>query len=85
MSDPIDRAHHLERKIASLQREGVDLRHWMAEVAGSVADSEEQLADLLERIAERRSPADAARLQAMADDARRYAAKEHDRSARYRA
>jgi hypothetical protein len=83
MSDPIDRAHHLEQKIASLQREGVSLRRWMAEVAGSVAHAEETLADILERIAERRSPADAARLQVMAEDARRNAAKEHDRSASY--
>lgn len=78
MSDPTDeeRAHRLGQKEAELRRR-------MAEMAGSVAATEEKVADTFEQVAKHRSPPDAERLRAKARDARGYAAKQRDRAANY--
>ena len=52
----------------------------MDEVASSLATSEEQVADTLEKVAEHRSSLDAERLRTLATEARRYAALQRDRS-----
>jgi hypothetical protein len=65
------------------ERLGVDaamLRRRLANVAASIACTEEQVAETLERMA-LASPEDAIRLQAHAKRARRFATLERDRAA----
>jgi hypothetical protein len=64
-------------------QEAARLRLWAAEVASSLAATEEEVTRTLEKIAQHRSPPDAERLRARADEARRYAAVVRDRSAKY--
>jgi hypothetical protein len=73
-----EKADHLERK-------GDRLRRRAAELASAVAATEEQVADTFEEVARRRPPPDAERLRAETAHARRYAAKERDRTAQYQA
>jgi hypothetical protein len=60
-----------------------DLRRQAANLAGSIASTEERVADTLEKVADHRPPDDAKRLRARADEARTYAAKERHRAAEY--
>lgn len=81
MSDPID----IERVMRRRRERHAELRHRMAEVAGYVAATEEKIAATLDEVAKHRSPYDAERLSAKAEEARQYAAKERDRSAAFEA
>jgi hypothetical protein len=80
MSGPAD-----EEKAERLEREGARLRRRAAEVASAVAATEEQVAATFEEVARHRPPSDAGRLRAQVAEARRYAAKERERSATYQA
>jgi hypothetical protein len=81
MSDPID----IERVMRHRREQHAELRRRMADVAGYVAATEEKIAATLDEIAKFRSPSDAERLSAKAEEARQYAAKERDRSASFEA
>jgi hypothetical protein len=81
MSDPID----AERIMRHQREQHAELRRRMAEVAGSVAATEEKIAATLDEVAKFRPPHDAERLNAKAEEARQYAAKERDRSASFAA
>ena len=81
MSDPID----IERVMRHRREQHAELRRRMAEVAGYVAATEEKIAATLDEVAKFRSPSDAKRLNAKAEEARQYAAKECDRSASFEA
>jgi hypothetical protein len=70
-----------ERAMRRNREQHAELRRRMAEVAGFVAATEEKVAATLDEVAKFRSPHDAQRLNAKAEEARKYAAKEHDRSA----
>jgi hypothetical protein len=70
-------AHPAEQEEAELLRRA-------AELAGVVAATEDKIAATLEQVAQYRPPRDAARLRAMAKDARDYAAQERGRAASYR-
>jgi acyl transferase domain-containing protein len=75
MPGPIDE-ERLRKLATSLER----TRERLAALADSIASTEEDIADVFEQIARRR-PHDAERLQAMAEDARQFAAKERLRGA----
>jgi len=62
-----------------LQIDGILLRRRLADVAASIASTEDQVAETLERMA-LAWPEDAIRLQAHAEQARRFATLEHDRA-----
>lgn len=79
MSDPIG----AERIMRQQREQQAELRRRMAEVAGYVAATEEKVAATLEEVAKHRAPHDAERLTAKAEEARRYAAKERDRSVNF--
>ena len=74
-----------EERSHRFEQERVTLRRRMAEVAATVAETEEQGANTLEDVAEHRSPSDAERLRAQAEEARQAAARERRRAASYRA
>jgi hypothetical protein len=59
------------------------LRRHTAELASSLASTEEQVAATLEQVAKHRPSADAERVRAEADKARKYAAVLRDRNATY--
>jgi hypothetical protein len=63
--------------------QAADLRYAVADSAATIADTEDNLAATLERLARNR-PQHATRLQGKAADARRYAALERQRASRYR-
>jgi hypothetical protein len=69
-------AGHQER----LEIDGALLRRRLADVAASIACTEDQVAETLERMA-LACPEDATRLQAHAERARRFATEERDRAA----
>jgi hypothetical protein len=77
VSNPTDANRAMRRN----REQHAELRRRMAEVAGSVAATEEKVAATLDEAAKLRSPDDAERLSAKAEEARKYAAKERDRSA----
>jgi hypothetical protein len=79
------RGQEQEERSRRFEQERVVLRQRMAEVAATVADTEEQVASTLEDVAEHRPPSDAERLRAQAEEARQIATKEHRRAASYRA
>jgi uncharacterized protein YhbP (UPF0306 family) len=81
MSDSID----AERVMRHRREQHAELRRRMAEVAGYVAATEEKIAATLDEVAKFRPPHDAERLSAKAEEARKYAAKERDRSAAFEA
>ena len=62
-----------------LQIDGILLRRRLADVAASIASTEDQVAETLERMA-LAWPEDAIRLQAHAERARRFATLERDRA-----
>jgi hypothetical protein len=69
-------------RLAWLRNNAASLRQRTAAVAASIADTEEGLADTLDRIARIR-PKDAERLHAKADQARKFAAHERTQAAIY--
>lgn len=75
-------ATHDADTLTWLRLQGQNLRARLAIVAGSIAQTEEDLAATLDRLALQR-PRDAARLQARAEFARLYAATERERSTEY--
>ena len=79
MSDPID----VERVMRHRRERHAELRRRMGEVAGHVAATEEKIAATLDEVAKFRPPHEAERLSAKAEEARKYAAKERDRSAAF--
>ena len=79
MSDPID----AERVMRHKREQHAELRRRMGEVAGYVAATEEKIAATLDEVAKFRPPHEAERLSAKAEEARKYAAKERDRSAAF--
>ncbi|HEY7260642.1 MAG TPA: hypothetical protein VH589_04055 [Trebonia sp.] len=81
MSDPVD----AERVLRHKREQHAELRRRMAEVAGYVAATEEKIAATLDEVAKFRPPHDAERLNAKAEEARKFAAKERDRSASFEA
>jgi hypothetical protein len=88
MSGPVERkqAEGRRQEHAALDRnlaQAARLRSQAAEAARSVAATEDRLADTFEAIAEHRSPQDAQRLRALADEARDQAVKERDLSVKY--
>jgi len=74
--DHEERSHRFEQELVALRRR-------MAEVAATVADTEEQVAITLDDVAEHRSPPDAERLRARAEEARQAAARERRRAVSY--
>ena len=66
-----------------VRQETERLRRQAADLPDMIAQTEEKVADTLERIAKTGPPADALRLRAQADRARRYGASERDRAAKY--
>jgi hypothetical protein len=72
-----------EKRVDHAEQETARLRRRTAELANSVAATEEQTSDTLEKVAKNRSPHHAERLRAGADHARQYAAKERGRAARH--
>lgn len=78
MSDRID-----TERLAGAWSTAMDLRQQIAATAASVAETEDWIADTLDRLARVR-PHDAERLHARAAHARLFAARERDRAAIYR-
>lgn len=79
MSDSVD----AERVKRHRREQHAELRRRMAEVAGYMAATEEKVAATLDEVAKFRPPHEAKRLSAKAEEARKYAAKERDRSAAF--
>jgi len=78
MSDP----NYAERA-RRLEEQHVGLRRQMAEIAASIAATEDQIANTFEKMAQQRSASDAEHLLAQAEKARSYAVKERGRAADY--
>jgi hypothetical protein len=76
--------HAEEEPAHPREQEEAELFRRAAALAGVVAATEDKIAATLEQVARHRSPPEAARLRAMAEDARDYAAQERGRAASYR-
>ena len=77
MEDSVSRA-----RVDDILGQGLVLRHRLGAIAASIASTEEDVADTLERVAHGR-PRDAPRLLERAAQARSFAALERDRAVAY--